>query len=224
MTPDILFEDNHLVIVNKPNGVLTHGDETGDQSMETIVQAYLKEKYNKPGNVYGKSVHRLDRPVSGVLVLARTSKAHERMNRIFHDRLVQKTYWALTSRMPKPEIGTVHQFLFKDRKRNTVQWSESAKEGYREAITDYRVLQAHDPFYLVELTPVTGRSHQLRVAMRSKRCPIVGDVKYHGTNIGNPRAILLHSRSIAFEHPVRKTPVEVIAPLPDVVQWDQFRD
>lgn len=222
MTPDILYEDNHLVIVNKPNGILTHGDPTGDPSMETMVQAYLKEKYNKPGNVYGKSVHRLDRPVSGALMIARTSKAHERMAKQFRDRQVFKTYWALTTRKPSPEEGKIVQYLQKDRKRNVVLWSDDPVEGYVEAITEYHVLGEVEPFYLVALHPLTGRSHQLRVAMRAKRCPIAGDVKYNGTRIGNPRAILLHSREIRFTHPVRKEELVITAPLPDLEQWRLF--
>lgn len=220
MTPDILYEDNHLIIVNKPHGVLTHGDRTGDSSIEDIVKLYVKDKYGKPGNVYLKSVHRLDRPVSGALILARTSKAHERMALQFKKREVKKMYWALTTRRPSPSSGTVTQYLYKDTRRNSVGWFDAPAEGRREAVTEYKVLQGIEPYYLVQLRPLTGRSHQLRVMLRSKRCPIVGDIKYNGRKVSNPRSIMLHSRSIIFTHPVKGQEMTIEAPLPNLEEWN----
>ncbi|MDX1477559.1 MAG: RluA family pseudouridine synthase [Saprospiraceae bacterium] len=219
MHPEILHEDNHLVIVNKPNGVLTHGDKTGDPTMEEFVKAYIKEKYNKPGNVFIKAAHRIDRPVSGVLVLGRTSKGHERMTRLFHDRQVRKTYWALTTRCPSPERGRVVQYLVKDYDRNVVDWHDDPVQGGKKAITDYEVHGFADPFYLIRLFPLSGRSHQLRVMLRSKRCPIAGDVKYGGRKISNPQALLLHAWTLSFEHPVKRELLTISAPVPDLAEW-----
>jgi len=220
MTPEILHEDNHLIIVNKPYGILTHGDRTGDESIEDIVKLYIKEKYAKPGNVYCKAVHRLDRPVSGALILARTSKAHERMALQFKNREVSKTYWALTARRPSPNVGKIKQYLRKDSARNTVEWHDTPGEGRREAVTEYKVLKQIEPYYLIELSPLTGRSHQLRVMLRSKRCPIIGDIKYNGRHVSNPRSIMLHSRRMRFVHPVKKEEMIVEAPLPDLEEWN----
>jgi 23S rRNA pseudouridine1911/1915/1917 synthase len=218
-TLNVVYEDNHLVVVNKPFGVLTHGDKTGDLSMEERVRRYVKKKYNKPGNVYLRSVHRIDRPVSGALILARTSKGHERMARQFREQKVEKTYWALTVRSPIPPAGIVHHYLVKDTKRNVVNWLAGPSFRAREAVTHYRQLAFIEPFYLLELIPKTGRSHQLRVALRSKRCPIAGDVKYNGRKISNPRALLLHCRKMRFMHPTKDTMVEVVAGLPDLEEW-----
>lgn len=215
----VLYEDNHLIVVNKPNGMLTHGDKTGDASVEDIVKKYIKEKYHKPGNVFLKSVHRLDRPVSGALILARTSKGHERMVKQFRNQTVGKVYWALTVRSPSPSSGVIHHYLVKDRERNVVNWQDEPSPGAREAITYFRQLASADPFYLIELNPRTGRSHQLRVAMRSKRCPIAGDVKYNGRKISDERALLLHCRSMRFQHPTQGTDIEVVADVPDVEEW-----
>ena len=220
MKVDVLYEDNHLVIINKPNGVLTHGDRTGDTPMEDLVKDYIRHKYNKPGNVFSKSAHRIDRPVSGVLIFAKTSKAHERMTQRFRERKIHKVYWALTVRKPIPPNGTCTQYVIKDHHRNVVSWSEKPGENRREAVTEYKVLAYVDPYYLLELHPITGRSHQLRVMLRSKRCPIVGDLKYNGRKIDSGHAILLHSRRVRFEHPVKLTPLDIVAPLPDIPEWE----
>ena len=219
MKIDILHEDNHLIIVNKPNAVLTHGDRTGDLPLEEMVRQYLKDKYHKQGNVFAKSTHRLDRPVSGAIIYAKTSKGHERMAKLFRERLVEKTYWALCTRRPSPDTGTVSQHLIKDRKRNTVKWVDTPEKRAREAITKYRLLAFLDPYYLIELNPLTGRSHQLRVMLRSKRCPIAGDVKYGGRKISSDQALLLHARRISFVHPVKQEPIIIEAPVPDLYEW-----
>lgn len=219
MTPQILYEDNHLIAVNKPPGMLVHGDVTGDPTVEEFVKAYLKEKYHKPGNVFARTVHRLDRPVSGVLLLGRTSKGHSRMAQLFRERAVTKIYWALTARCPNPPAATVTQYLVKDSTNNVVTWHDTPVPNSRIAITEYRVIGQFNDLFLIELHPITGRSHQLRVLMRSKRCPIAGDVKYNGRMISNPQAVLLHSREMSFIHPVRHEPVRIIAPLPDIAEW-----
>ena len=220
MTPEILYEDNHLVVVNKPFGILTHGDRTGDPSMEDHVSQYIKEKYKKPGNVYCKSVHRLDRPVSGVLMFAKTSKGHERMAKQFKDRHVRKHYWALTHHVIAPEEGEVRQYLRKNYERNFVEYFNKPTQGAKECVTRYRLIATPGRYFLVELEPLTGRSHQLRVMMRSKGCSIIGDVKYKGRRATNQRAIMLHSRSLQFTHPVKKEPMTIVAPLPFLEEWD----
>ena len=220
MVPQILFEDNHLIVVNKPAGMLVHGDKTGDPTVEEFVQNWLREKYQKPGNVFARSVHRLDRPVSGALVIGKTSKGHARMAQLFRERKVEKIYWALTARCPHPMAGAVQQYLLKDSETNLVKWYDAPVPNGRESYTEYRVLKEVNGMFLVELNPLTGRSHQLRVMLRSKRCPIIGDVKYNGRMISNPRAILLHARSISFLHPVKQEEIRIVAPLPDdILQW-----
>ncbi len=218
--PQVMYEDNHLLVVNKPNGLLTHGDKTGDVALEDIVKSYIKEKYNKPGNVYSKSVHRLDRPVSGAIIFARTSKGHERMSELFKQRAVKKIYLALVTKPIKPLRGTVTQYLYKDFSRNVVMWYDAPGADRREAVTRYEVLCHVEPFYLVKLEPLTGRSHQLRAMLRSKRAPIAGDLKYHGCHISNPRAILLHAHSLEFVHPVRKVPMHIVAAPPGLNEWN----
>lgn len=216
---EVLYEDNHLIIVNKRNGMLTHGDKTGDISLEEIAKKYIREKYKKPGNVFIKSVHRLDRPVSGAIILARTSKGHERMAGLFRNQTIEKVYWALTVRKPRPPAGTVVQYLEKDQERNVVSWHDEDGPDLKEAITDYRILARIAPYYLIELRPKTGRSHQLRVMLRSKRCPIVGDVKYNGRRIESKQAVLLHSRRLRFTHPIRGVEIDITAGTPDIPEW-----
>lgn len=220
MIPEILYEDNHLIVVNKPHGVLVHGDKTGDPTMEEIVKAWIKEKYHKPGNVFAKSVHRLDRPVSGILILGKTTKGHTRLAKMFRDREIDKVYWALTARCPSPAAGSARQWLTKDNEDNIVSWHDARVPNSKEAFTEYRFLREVKDLFLVELHPQTGRSHQLRVLMRSKRCPIAGDVKYNGRKISSPNAILLHAREISFEHPIKKERVHIIAPLPKLPEWE----
>jgi 23S rRNA pseudouridine1911/1915/1917 synthase len=219
MTPTILYEDNHLVAINKPPGLLVHGDKTGDPTAEDFVADWLRDKYDKPGNIFVRSVHRLDRPVSGVLVIGKTSKGHSRMATMFKQRDVKKIYWALTARCPHPTAASVRHYLVKDTEENTVKWYDQPVANSREAYTEYRVLQEINGFFLVEMHPITGRSHQLRVLMRSKRCPIAGDVKYNGRKISSPQAILLHARELSFMHPVKKEEIHIIAPLPDLIEW-----
>ncbi len=219
MIPEILYEDNHLIVVNKPPGALVHGDRTGDLTMEEVVKAWLKETYHKPGNVFAKSVHRLDRPVSGILILGKTTKGHTRMAKLFRNREVDKVYWALTARCPAPAAGSVRQFLTKDSQDNVVSWHDDPVPNSKEAFTEYRFLREVKDLFLVELHPQTGRSHQLRVLMRSKRCPIVGDHKYNGRKSSSPHAILLHAREISFEHPIKNERIHIIAPLPNLPEW-----
>ena len=198
------------------------GDVTGDKPLVDIAKDYIGEKYKKPGDVFLGVVHRLDRPVSGVVVFARTSKALERMNALFRDRETQKTYWALVAvRPPRPE-GTLVHWLVKDEKKNkTTAYSKVNPNGLRSEL-HYKVIDNKRGYYLVEVNPITGRSHQIRVQLASMGCPIVGDVKY-GSEMSSPDgSIGLHARQLSFIHPVKKEPLTISAKLPQNDWWKSF--
>jgi 23S rRNA pseudouridine1911/1915/1917 synthase len=216
-----LYEDNHLLAINKPAGSLSQSDRTGDRPVLELAKQYIKDKYHKPGNVFLGLCHRLDRPVSGVLLLARTSKALERINQMFAKGEIIKTYWAVSSKVPKGTQGTVTQWLTKDSKRNIVVAATQEISGGKMAVTEYSVKRSAESYTLTRLQPKTGRSHQLRVAMKSLKAPIVGDVKYGGTPL-NPQSIALHCHSLQFLHPVTKESITITAPAPDELPWIFF--
>lgn len=218
----IVYEDNHLLIVNKSAGVLVQGDSTGDKSLVDLLKVYIKEKYNKPGEVFLNPVHRLDRPVSGLVVFARTSKALERMNAVFRKREVQKVYWAVVGRKPDSKEGKLVNWLVKDEKRNQVTAYDREVPDSQKAELTYRWLGEINSFHLLEVSPITGRPHQIRVQLAKIGCPIRGDVKY-GYNRFNPgNNINLHARRLFFEHPVKKEPVLCRAGLPRDPFWEEF--
>lgn len=217
-----MFEDNHLIVVNKPGGLLAQGDQTGDKSVLDLVKRYIKLKYQKPGAVFLGLCHRLDRPVSGVLLLARTSKALTRVNKMFSGATIIKSYVAITDQQIPPQ-GLVRQWLIKDRKRNKVKSFPSVRANAKEAVTEYSLIASRGKHNLVLLTPQTGRSHQLRVAMASLGAPILGDTKY-GSSIGMKDFIFLHSLRLRFEHPVKREMMTVVADLPDHDIWQKFAD
>jgi len=204
----VLYEDNHLLAVNKPAGLLTMGDDTGDETVVDLVRNYLREKYNKPGNVYVGVVHRLDRPVSGVLLLARTSKAAGRLSNQFRAGTVQKTYHAIVEKAPDDPEATLTDWLLKDSATNTVRCVTSKTDRAKKAVLDYRLLGNEESGTRLEIRPKTGRSHQIRVQLSSREMPIVGDVKY-GASRGLGHRILLHAVALDLEHPVRKEPLRV---------------
>lgn len=222
--PEILFEDNHLLVVNKPSGMLVQGDETGDVPLVELGKQYLKEKYQKPGKVFLGVVHRLDRPVSGVVVLARTSKALERMNALFRERDTEKTYWALVHNQPEAPAGILIHWLKKDEKKNKSTAFIRETEGALRSELSYSVKSISHGYTLLEVKPVTGRSHQIRVQLASMDCAIVGDVKYGFPEANKDGSICLHARALRFMHPVKKEWMNITAPLPENELWHYFSE
>lgn len=222
----VLYEDNHLLLVNKPAGLLTQGDATGDVTLPDLAKAYLKEKYQKPGNVFCGVAHRLDRPVSGVVALAKTSKALERLTAAFRTRAVEKVYWALVARRPRHESGTLVHWLTKDERRNVVTAHPREVPGSQRAELAFEVLRVVGAYWLVEVRPLTGRPHQIRVQLATGLgAPIAGDVKYGAAApLPDPRSIGLHARRLTVPHPTRPDEtVTVEAPLPAGAPWSAVR-
>ena len=225
MNPDklhILYEDNHLLVVNKPGGLLVQGDSTGDETLLDIGKKYLKEKYNKPGNVFLGVVHRLDRPVSGVVLMAKTSKALERLNKQFRDRKIYKKYWAVVKRRPKKEKDKLVHWLVKNHEKNVVSSYKKPIDDGLKAELHYAVLGKLNDHYLLEVNPITGRPHQIRVQLSAIGSPIRGDLKYGFHKPNADANINLHAREIIFEHPIKKEKQRITAPLPENDFWEQF--
>jgi 23S rRNA pseudouridine1911/1915/1917 synthase len=216
---DILFEDNHLIAVNKWAGDLVQGDSTGDISLDLHLKQYIKKKYNKPGEVFLGVVHRIDRPASGVVVFARTGKALARMNNLFRDREVQKTYWCIVKEMPLPEEATLIHHLVKKESQNKSYAYTKKQKGTKEAILDYRLISRSDNYFLLQVHLHTGRHHQIRCQLAKIGSQIKGDLKYGYPRSNKDGSISLHARSLEFIHPVRKEPVTIKAPVPDDPLW-----
>ena len=216
----VLYEDNHLVIVNKRAGDIVQGDKTGDQPLSEIIKEYIAEKYDKPGQVFLGVVHRLDRPTSGVVVFARTSKALERMNKKLRDRDVDKRYWALVQGHPSPEAKSLEHHLKKNPRNNKSTAFKASGEGTKRAVLHYETLHQFDQYSLLEIRLETGRHHQIRSQLSAYGYPIKGDLKYGSKRSNKDGSIHLHARKIIFEHPVKKTPLEVVAPTPPDPLWD----
>ena len=220
----VIYEDNHLLIINKKSGQLVQGDETGDEPLNEAIKKWIKLRDNKPGGVFCGVVHRLDRPVSGVVVFAKSEKALRRMNEKFATRDVQKIYWALTDSNPKQAAGHLVHWLKKDSRTRTTRAIPREAPGYAESILDYRVIQrSKEQLTLLEVRPQTGRPHQIRVQLSAIGCPIWGDVKY-GAPEGKGHGMGLHARCIIFEHPTKKEPMQIEAPLPEASYWNAFRE
>lgn len=216
----VLFEDNHLIIVNKRAGDITQGDKTGDTPLSDVVKAYIKEKYNKPGNVYLGVVHRLDRPTSGIIIFARTSKALERLNKMLRDKTIKKTYWAVVKNQPKKEKDTLINFLKKNPKNNKSSVHSKEISGSKKAILHYQIIKKLDNYTLLEIDLETGRHHQIRAQLANIGSPIKGDLKYGFNRSNKDGSIHLHARKISFTHPVSKEKISLIAPTPNDVIWN----
>ncbi len=217
----VLFEDNHLIIVNKRVGDIVQGDKTGDTPLSDVVKEYIKNKYQKPGKVFLGVVHRLDRPTSGLVIFARTSKALERMNRLFREKDIQKTYWALVKNKPKVREARLIHFLQKNPKNNKSTYYIKEKDQTKKAILSYKTIKSLDSYHLLEIALETGRHHQIRCQLAAIGSPIKGDLKYGAKRSNKNGGIHLHARKITFVHPVQKEPITISAPLPkDDVLWN----
>lgn len=218
----ILFEDNHLIVVNKLPKEIVQGDKTGDTPLSETVKQYIKEKYNKPGDVFLGVVHRLDRPVGGVTIFARTSKALTRLNELIKNREIKKTYWAIVKEVPKKHEGTLKGFLVRNEKQNKSYAHPKPVEKSKEAVLSYRLIAQSNDYSLLEVDLQTGRHHQIRAQLAAIGCPIKGDLKYGAARSNKDGSISLHARSIEFVHPVRKEPIAIVANPPDDVLWNYF--
>ena len=211
----VLYEDNHIIAVNKSSSEIVQGDKTGDQPLSETIKLYLKEKYNKPGEVFIGVTHRLDRPVSGVVLFAKTSKALTRLNEMFKTQQIKKTYWAIVKERPITEEGRLEHYLVRNEKQNkSVAHLKMVPDAKQAALT-YRLIAQSDTYYLLEVNLETGRHHQIRCQLAKMGCPIKGDLKY-GFPRSNPNGgISLHARSVDFIHPVSKEQIHITAPVPD---------
>ncbi|MGN6397521.1 MAG: RluA family pseudouridine synthase [Mucilaginibacter sp.] len=219
---DILYEDNHLIAVNKRAGDIVQVDETGDESLEDKVKKYIAKKYNKPNGAFLGVVHRLDRPVSGVILFAKTSKALERINAMFKGREMHKTYYAVVRNRPTPYAGNLIHWLVKNPQKNVTKAYKQEINGCLRSELSYKTVAELGGYYLVEVDPVTGRPHQIRVQLSTLGCPIVGDNKYGYPRGSLRKSICLHARRLEFMHPIKKEPVVIIAPVPKDGFWERF--
>ncbi|WP_428741304.1 RluA family pseudouridine synthase [Tenacibaculum sp.] len=216
----VLYEDNHIIVVNKRAGDIVQGDKTGDKPLSDVVKEYIKEKYNKPGNVFLGTVHRLDRPTTGVVIYARTSKALERLNKMLRDKTIKKTYWAVVQQQPQKAADTLINYLKKNPKNNKSTAFTKEVEGSKKAILHYKILKNLDNYSLLEVDLETGRHHQIRVQLSNIGAIIKGDLKYGAKRSNKDGSIHLHARKIEFAHPVSKELIKLTAPTPSDPIWD----
>lgn len=216
----VLYEDNHIIIINKRAGDIVQGDKTGDTPLSDVVKEYIKHKYNKPGNVYLGTVHRLDRPTSGIVMFAKTSKALPRLNKLFLSKAIKKTYWAVVKQAPpKPQDTLVHWLKKNPKNNKSYAHSKEIKES-KQAILHYKIIKTLDNYLLLEVNLETGRHHQIRTQLATVGSPIKGDLKYGFSRSNKDASIHLHARHIAFIHPVKKEEITVTAPPPDDAIWN----
>ena len=216
---EVLYEDNHIIIVNKAVGEIVQGDKTGDKPLSEIVAEYLKEKHHKPSAAFVGVPHRLDRPTSGIVVLAKTSKALERLNEMFRRGDVQKTYWALVANRPQQEEGELTHWLTRNEKQNKSYASDRERPGSKQAILRYKLLCSLTRYHLLEVELLTGRHHQIRCQLAHIGCPIRGDLKYGYPRSNPDGSICLHARRVIFDHPVSYELIDVVAPVPQDTLW-----
>ncbi len=216
----VLYEDNHIIIVNKRPGDIVQGDKTGDTPLSEVVKEYIAEKYNKPGAVYLGVVHRLDRPTSGIVVFARTSKALPRLNKLFANKEAKKTYWAVVKNHPPKDHDTLTHWLKRNPKQNKSYAHKNEVPDSKKAILDYSIIKKLNNYYLLEIDLHTGRHHQIRSQLSFIGCSIKGDLKYDADRSNKDGSIHLHARKLTFVHPVKKEPLTIIAPPPLDSIWD----
>lgn len=221
---DVLYEDNHIIAINKKPSEIVQGDKTGDEPLSEKVKSFLKKKYNKPGNVFCGVVHRLDRPASGIVIFAKTSKALSRLNEIIRDRKVKKIYWAVVHHQPQQPEGKLVHYLIKNQKRNMSFAFQEEGKGRLQAELEYKLIGSSDRYYLMEVNLLTGRHHQIRVQLSEIGCPIKGDLKYGAARSNKDGSIHLHAREISFMHPVKQEMMNILAPPPPDPIWDHFVD
>lgn len=219
---NVIYEDNHIILVNKASSEIVQGDKTGDTPLSETVKQYIKEKYHKPGNVFLGVTHRLDRPVSGLVLFARTSKALSRLNEMFKTKEIKKTYWAIVKNQPPAPAGELVHWLVRNEKQNKSYAYDREVKDSKKAILDYKVIGRSERYYLLGINLQTGRHHQIRCQLAKMGCPIKGDLKY-GAQRSNPDgSICLHARRIEFVHPVSKEKMSFEAPVPDSALWKSF--
>ncbi len=221
---EVLYEDNHLIAVNKPAGLLVQGDKTGDETLADLVKAYIKRTYNKPGEVYLGIVHRLDRPVSGVVLFARTSKALKRLNKMFADRETKKVYWAVVTKRPSEEKGKLIHWLRKNQEKNKSKAFDKEVAHSKYCELTYNMIAGSDRYCLLKINPKTGRHYQIRVQFARMGCVIKGDLKYGAKRSNSDASIHLHARELKFEHPVKKEPMKLKARVPNESLWKTFEE
>ncbi len=219
----VIYEDNHIIVVSKTASEIVQGDKTGDTPLSELVKHYLKEKYNKPGNVFIGVTHRLDRPVSGLVVFAKTSKALARLNEMFKNGDVHKTYWAIVKNCPQETEATLEHYLVRNEKQNKSYAYDREKPGAKKAILHYRLIGHSENYFLLEVDLKTGRHHQIRCQLAKIGCPIKGDLKYGFPRSNPDGSICLHARRVSFIHPVSKELIELEAPLPEGNLWKGFQ-
>ena len=216
----LLYEDNHLIVVNKRPGDIVQGDKTGDIPLSEVVKQYIKEKYNKPGNVFLGVAHRLDRPTSGIVVFAKTSKSLTRLNKLFAEKEAKKTYWAVVKNTPPKSHDTLTHWLFRNTKQNKSYANSTEVNNSKKAVLDYRLIKKLDNYFLLEIDLKTGRHHQIRAQLTAIGCPIKGDLKYGFDRSNRDGSIHLHARKLSLIHPVQKEILEITAPVPDDPVWN----
>lgn len=216
---DVIYEDNHIIAVNKTCNEIVQGDKTGDMPLSDMLKAWLKEKYNKPGNVFVGVTHRLDRPVSGVVLFAKTSKALSRLNDMFRLGEVKKTYWAIVKNCPPHEEGELVHWLVRNEKQNKSYAYDTERPNAKKAVLRYRLIARSDNYYLLEVDLKTGRHHQIRCQLAKMECPIKGDLKYGFDRSNKDGGISLHSRKAELIHPVSKQSLSIVAPVPSDSLW-----
>ena len=218
----VVYEDNHIIVVNKTSSEIVQGDKTGDTPLSEMVKQYLKEKYHKPGNVFIGVTHRLDRPVSGLVVFAKTSKALPRLNEMFRNGEVKKTYWAIVKECPKETEGELVHYLVRNEKQNKSYAYDKEVKNSKKAVLHYKLICHSQNYYLLEVDLKTGRHHQIRCQLAKMGCPIKGDLKYGSPRSNPDGSICLHARTVQFVHPVSKEEIRLTAPVPEGNLWNGF--